>query len=44
LRIAVLVSPGGIEAILDLIANANPADIPALAEEFHVRIVGSAPF
>ena len=44
LRIAVLVSPGGIEAILDLIANANPADLPALAEEFHVRIAGPTPF
>jgi quercetin dioxygenase-like cupin family protein len=44
LRIAVLASPGGIEAILDLIANANPADIPALAEKFHVRNVGPTPF
>ena len=44
LRIAVLASPGGIEGILDLIANANPADIPALAERFHVRNIGLAPF
>ena len=44
LRIAVLVSPGGIEAILGLIPNANPADIPALADRFHVRIAGPTPF
>ena len=44
LRIAVLVSPGGIEEILSLIANSSQADIPALAERFHVRIVGAAPF
>jgi uncharacterized membrane protein len=44
LRIAVLVFPGGIEAILELIVNANPADVPALAERFYVRIVGPAPF
>ena len=44
LRIAVLASPGGIEAILDLIANANQADVPSLAEAFHVRIIGPAPF
>src|SRR5262249_3066656 len=44
LRIAVLASPGGIEGILDLIANANGADVPALAERFHVRNVGPAPF
>ena len=44
LRIAVLASPGGIEAILESIANANRADVPALAEAFHVRIIGPAPF
>lgn len=44
LRIAVLVSPGGVEEILSLIANGNQSDIPALAERFHVRIVGAAPF
>jgi quercetin dioxygenase-like cupin family protein len=43
LRIAVLASPGGVEGILDLIANASPADIPALAERFHVRSIGPAP-
>jgi quercetin dioxygenase-like cupin family protein len=44
LRIAVLVFPGGVEEILRLIANGNQADIPALAERFHVRILGAAPF
>jgi mannose-6-phosphate isomerase-like protein (cupin superfamily) len=44
LRIAVLSSPGGIEEILSLIANGSQADVPALAERFHVRIVGAAPF
>ena len=44
LRIAVFCCPGGIEAILELIAHANPADLPALAERFHVRNVGPAPF
>ena len=44
LRIAVLAFPGGIEEILSLIANGNQADVPALAERFHVRIVGAAPF
>ena len=44
LRIAVLASPGGIEAILELIASANQADVLALAAEFHVRIVGPPPF
>lgn len=44
LRIAVLVSPGGIEEILSLIANGNQANIPALAERFHVQIIGAAPF
>ena len=44
LRIAVLAYPGGIEAILELIANANRADVPALAEKLHVRNVGPTPF
>ena len=44
LRMAVLACPGGIEAILELIVNAKPADVPALAERFQVRNVGPAPF
>src|SRR5262245_22830831 len=44
LRIAILASPGGIEAILELIVNAKLADVPALAEKFPVRNVGPAPF
>ena len=44
LRIAILAFPGGIEAILELIVNAKPADVPALAEKFHVCNVGPAPF
>jgi mannose-6-phosphate isomerase-like protein (cupin superfamily) len=44
LRIVVLASPGGVEEILSLIAKANPADIPALVERFHVRNIGPAPF
>ena len=44
LRMAVLASPGGVEEILSLIASGNQADVPALAERFHVRIVGAAPF
>jgi quercetin dioxygenase-like cupin family protein len=44
LRIAFLVFPGGAEEALDLIAKGAPADIPAIAERFHVRIVGPAPF
>ena len=44
LRIAVLASPGGVEEILGLIAKTSRADIPALAERFHVRSIGPAPF
>jgi quercetin dioxygenase-like cupin family protein len=44
LRIAVLASPGGVEEILNLIANGNQVDVPALAERFHVRVIGPAPF
>jgi carboxymethylenebutenolidase len=44
LRVAFLVFPGGAEEILPLIANGTPADVPALAERFHIRIVGPAPF
>ena len=44
LPIAILACPGGIERILELIANAKPADVAALAEKFHVRNVGPAPF
>ena len=43
LRVAFLVSPGGVEEVLELIAK-GATDIPALAERFHVRIVGPAPF
>lgn len=44
LRIVVLAFPGGIEEILDLITKVSPAEVPALADRFHVRIVGPAPF
>jgi quercetin dioxygenase-like cupin family protein len=44
LRIAFLITPGGLEEITPLIANGTSADVPALAERFHVRIVGPAPF
>jgi len=44
LRMAFLVSPGGSEEMLQLIANGAPADVPALAERFHIQIVGPAPF
>lgn len=44
LRIAFLVSPGGLEEIVYLIANGTPADVPALAERFHIQIIGPAPF
>jgi uncharacterized cupin superfamily protein len=44
LRIAVVASPGGIEEILGLIANASEAEVPALAERFRVRPVGPVPF
>lgn len=44
LRMAVLVSPGGVEEIMYLIAKDSQADIPALAERFHVRVLGPAPF
>ena len=44
LRMAVLASPGGVEELLGLIAKANRADIPALAERFHVRNIGPTPF
>jgi quercetin dioxygenase-like cupin family protein len=44
LRIAFLVFPGGVEEALELIANGTPADIPAVAERFHVRVIGSTPF
>jgi quercetin dioxygenase-like cupin family protein len=44
LRIAVLASPGGVEEILGLIAKTSRTDFPALAERFHVRSIGPAPF
>ena len=44
LRIAVIAFPGGIEQILPLIAQSNPADLPALAERFRVTPLGPAPF
>jgi len=44
LRIAFLVLPGGCEEILELIAKARPADVPALAERFHIRVIGPTPF
>jgi carboxymethylenebutenolidase len=44
LRMAFLVSPGGTERILGLIAKGAPSDAPALAERFHIKIVGPAPF
>ena len=44
LRMAVLASPGGVEEILRLIAKTSRADIPALAERFHVRNIGPTPF
>jgi quercetin dioxygenase-like cupin family protein len=44
LRIASLVFPGGAEEIMELIANGAPEDVPALAERFHILIVGGAPF
>ena len=44
LRMAVLAEPGGVEEILELIANASRADVLALAERFHVRIIGPTPF
>ena len=44
LRMAVLVSPGGVEEILELIAKARQEELPALAERFRVRNIGPAPF
>jgi mannose-6-phosphate isomerase-like protein (cupin superfamily) len=44
LRIAVLAFPGGCEGILGLIAKTGKADLPALAERFHIRPLGPAPF
>ena len=44
LRIAVLAFPGGCEGILGLIAKTGEADLPALAERFHIRPLGPAPF
>ena len=44
LRMAVLVSPGGVEEILTLIANGTLGDVPALAESFRVRNIGPTPF
>lgn len=44
LRMAFLVSPGGLEGILSLIANSARSDVPALAERCHIKIVGPAPF
>jgi mannose-6-phosphate isomerase-like protein (cupin superfamily) len=40
LRMAVIVSPGGIEDILPLIAKGGDVDIKALSEKFGVRNVG----
>ena len=44
LRIAMLACPGGVEEILRLITKASQADVNALSERFHVRIIGPAPF
>ena len=44
LRIAFLVFPGGCEEALELIASGSPADIPAVAERFRVRVIGPTPF
>ena len=44
LRIAVLAFPGGCEGILGLIAKTGEADLLALAERFHIRPLGPAPF
>ena len=44
LRIAMLCFPGGVEEILNLIPKATLADVPALAERFHVRNIGPTPF
>jgi mannose-6-phosphate isomerase-like protein (cupin superfamily) len=44
LRIAFLVTPGGCEEVMDLIAKDGPADIPPLAERFHIRVIGPTPF
>ena len=44
LRLAFLVSPGGCEEALELIASGSPADIPAVAERFRIRVIGPAPF
>jgi len=44
LRMAFVVSPGGLEGILSLMAKGAPTDVPALAERFHIKIVGPAPF
>jgi carboxymethylenebutenolidase len=43
MRLAFLLCPGGAEEVLELIAN-GATDIPALAERFHIQIVGPAPF
>jgi quercetin dioxygenase-like cupin family protein len=44
LRVAFLVFPGGIEETLVLIAKSSAADIRAIAERFHVRVIGPTPF
>ena len=44
LRVAFLVFPGGCEETLELIAKSSPADIPAIAERFHIRVIGPTPF
>ena len=44
MRVAFLVFPGGLEETVELIAKSSPADIPAIAERFHIRIIGPTPF
>ena len=44
LRIAAMAYPGGVEAVLRIIAGGDAIDIPALAERFGVVPLGPTPF
>jgi mannose-6-phosphate isomerase-like protein (cupin superfamily) len=44
LRLAVVVTPGGVEEALRLIPTTPSVDLPALAGRFHVKTLGPTPF
>ncbi|HYZ85576.1 MAG TPA: cupin domain-containing protein [Bryobacteraceae bacterium] len=44
LRMVILVSPGGCEEALRILAGNNDVDLRALGEPFHIELLGPTPF